>query len=354
MLIAFSNWIATGCTDTSSSESPQSESGTAAAVSPTERQAFLEDGVPPLTTEIAGTPVELADPGIVANEFGQEILSVKYARPVVVRTMAAEATLVLLSPTGERTDIFVQPGVLIQPQDKGTLTGITGGLLDHRGRLTSGLRAYVEMRAATVNGASPTAERVSNVIWIGNQEQLAKAMQMPRTAEPSPVQAPSPSLQPVPALAVTRGAPLWMRTGDRWARGYAMEDEKDGQVKLLIYLVRRDKPFLPWVATLPKSELRMESVAAMEFQANPLSFSDLADANDAKLSRHGVPNELKRVDPSKLEAGTEVLDFWNGMLDPCKTTGPPQAGSVPLQRVGLDNAQMVKPVKDLFLDPFGR
>jgi hypothetical protein len=48
-----------------------------------------------------------------------------------------------------------------------------------------------------------------------------------------------------------------------------------------------------------------------------------------------------------------VLDFWNGMLDPCKATGPAQDGTVPLQRVGLDNAKMVKPAAGLFLDPFG-
>jgi hypothetical protein len=44
---------------------------------------------------------------------------------------------------------------------------------------------------------------------------------------------------------------------------------------------------------------------------------------------------------------------WNGMLDPCRTTGPVKDDAVPIQRVGLDNAKMVKSVKQLFADPFG-
>ena len=132
-----------------------------------------------------------------------------------------------------------------------------------------------------------------------------------------------------------------------------MEDGNGDHLRLLIYLVRRDKPYLPWVVNLARPDLRIEQEAVVEFQRDPNSFRDLAEANDAKLSRHGVPNKLEPVDAHNLEVGTAVLDFWNGMLDPCRTTGPVKDDAVPIQRVGLDNAQMVKSAKGLFVDPFG-
>ena len=342
-----------GCSDAAAPESHEKVPVPQVAISPAEHQTYLESGLSSLSSELAVNPIQLSDPAIVANEFGQEMLSVNYSRPVVVRTMAAEVTLVLLSPSGERRSVYVQPGILIQPQDKGTLNGILSGVLDHRGRLAMGHRAFLEMRAATMNGTSTTAERVSDVVWIGNQEQLISAMQTLGTETPSLVPAMSPVLQAVPSQGVARGTPLWMRTGDSWTRGYAMENKKDGEIRLLIYLVRRDRPFLPWVVAMPKPELRMEEKAITEFQANLTSFSDLGDTNELKLSRHGVPNELKHLDESALPVGTEVLDFWNGMLDPCTTTSPPQNGTVAIQRIGLDNAQMVKYVRDLYYDPMG-
>lgn len=143
-----------------------------------------------------------------------------------------------------------------------------------------------------------------------------------------------------------------MRCGDRWSRGNEMEATHDESVMLLIYLVRRDKPFPPWSVSVPRSELRIESEAIVDYKRDPNSFGDLADAGDANLARHGVANRHARVDDD-LKVGTQILEFWNGMLDPCQTTGPVKEHTVSLRRIGLGNAQMVKPIKDLFIDPFG-
>lgn len=338
----------------SASTSASSSERNAALPSHEETERWLTTGVPPLADEIADAPVKLLEPVLEQNEFGQEILSVRYDRPKVVRTMASDLTLVLLPTSGGRADVYVAPGMLVQPQSSGKITGITERLLDYRGHLRSGMRAYLEMRAATIGGPAPQAQRVSEVIWLGSNDQLAAAIQKGSPAEVSPkAGVPEPSLQPAPSGKIAKGTPLWMRCGDRWAQGHALEDSDGAKVRLLMYLVRRDKPYQPWVADLPRSELRIEKEVLSELQRDPNAFHDLADADQSKLSRQGVPNKLEPVDPNHLPEGTAVLDFWNGMLDPCRTTGGVKDGAVPIQRVGLDNAQMFKSAKELYLDPFG-
>jgi hypothetical protein len=328
--------------------------GTAAArPSPEQVNAWLTTGLPSLAPDVSAAPIKLTDPQLAANEFGQEILTVNYERPVVVRTLAAEASLVLLPTLGGRVDVYVNPGTLIQPQGSGKLHGIPSNLLDYRGRPRSGMRVYLEMRTATMNMSAGKAARVSDVIWIGSEEQLFESVRKglpPAVTDNAAV--PEPALQPLASGRIPKGTPLWMRCGDRWARGNALEDAEGDRVGLLISLLRRDKPYLPWVAHLPRSELRIEQEALEELRRDAKAFHDLATANDAKLARQGVPNKLVPVDASNLKPGTGVLDWWNGMLDPCRTTGAVQGDNIPMQRVGLDNAKMVKPVKGLFLDPF--
>jgi len=333
--------------------SPASASGGSA---PSQQQvgAWLTSDLPPLADEIATAPIKLSEPQLVANEFGQEMLSVAYLRAAIVRTLASELNLVLLPAGDGRSSVFAQPATLIQPQGSGTLRGITEGLLDYRGRIRNGMRAYLEMRPATMNMTAGKLRRVSDVVWFGTREQLVDAVSKgppPSVATGTGVSL--PALQSVPSGPLPQGAPLSMRCGDRWSRGYALEPVAGDRVRLLVYLVRRDKPYMPWTVELPRSELRMEQDALADFRRDPNSFADLAAANDAKLARHGIPNKLVPVDTGSVKNGAAVLDFWNGMLDPCRTTGPVQDGSVPIQRVGLDNAKMVKSVKGLFVDPFG-
>jgi hypothetical protein len=261
---------------------------------------------------------------------------------------------VLLPATGGRAKVFVNPGILIEPRSGGKLHGITQNLLDHRGRIRAGTRSYLEMHAAGIHSAATKAERVSDVIWFGNDDQLVDAVLMghpPRVAENAG--SPEPDLQPVPSRRIGKGTPLWMRCGDRWSRASALDDREAVKIRLLIYLVRRDKPYMPWAAEISRHELRIEQPALVEFHRDPGSFREIADANDLKLSRQGIPNKLEPVNAADLKPGAPVLDFWNGMLDPCRTTGPVKDDAVPIQRVGLDNAKMVKSVKQLFVDPFG-
>ncbi len=325
-----------------------------AAVPPEQAATWLTVDVPPIVEGQMSPPIKLSDPQLTANEFGQEMLSVNYERPAVVRTLAADASLVLLPASGGRATVYVNPGILVQPQNAGKLTGITQNLLDHRGRIHGGMRVYLETHAASINGRGKP-ERASDVIWLGADEQLAAAVRQgppPKVADGAGIA--EPPLKPVPEGRIDKGTPLWMRCGDRWTRGNALEDSEKDQVRLLIYLVRRDKPFMPWAGDFKRDDLRIEQAALGEFRRDPKSFRDLADANDRKLARQGVPNKLEPVDPANLKVGTPVLDFWNGMLDGCRTTGEVKDGNVPIQRVGLDNAKMTKPAAGLFLDPFGK
>lgn len=315
--------------------------------------AWLATDLPPLAEGAAEPQVKLFDPQLTMNEFGQETLKIKYERSVVVRTLAADLSIVLLPVSGGRVTVLVNPAVLIQPQNSGNLFGIVQNMLDHRGRPRTGMRAYLEMHAASINLAPKKAERVSNVIWIGTDKQLAAAVRKGPPKAAGSASPPEPQLDDIPAGKIAKGTPLWMRCGDRWIRGHAAEDADGERIKLLIYLVRRDKPYLPWSVELPGKELRIDREALEEYQRDPGSFRDLADANDKKLARHGAPNKLEPVDPANLKVGTPVLDFWNGMLDPCRTTGEVKDGNVAIQRVGLDNAKMNKPAVGLFLDPFG-
>lgn len=325
-----------------------------APLSPKQAEAWLNSDIPPLAEEIATSPIKLSAPELIANEFGQETVSVAYKRPLVVRTMAAEVNLVLLPANGGQARVYAPPGTLVQPVDSGTIRGITEGLLDYRGKINHGIRAYLEMKPATMNMSAGKASRVSDVIWFGTQEQLAEAARKgPPPSVASGTGLTTPALQTVPSGEIPKGTPLTMRCGDRWSRGFAAEASSGDRVKLLVYLVRRDKPYMPWTVELPRTELRMEPDALADLQKNPAGFAEFATNNDMKLAQHGVPNKLVPVSPGSVKAGTAVLDFWNGMLDPCKATGPAQDGAVPLQRVGLDNAKMVKPAAGLFLDPFG-
>ncbi len=316
--------------------------------------AWLMSDLPPLADEIATAPIKLSEPQVVANEFGQEMLSVAYQRPAVVRTLASELNLVLLPAGGGRSSVFAQPGTLIQPQESGTLAESRRDCWTTADGFATACRAYLEMRPATMNLIAGKPQRVSDVVWFGTREQLVDAVRKgppPSVATGTGVSL--PALQSVPSGPLPQGAPLSMRCGDRWSRGYALAPVVGDRVRLLVYLVRRDKPYMPWTVELPRSELRMEQDALADFQRDPNSFADLAAANDAKLARHGVPNKLVPVDAGSVKNGAAVLDFWNGMLDPCRTTGPVQDGAVSIQRVGLDNAKMVKSVKGLFVDPFG-
>lgn len=335
-------------------ESDPSASPLVPAVSPAASEQWLQTDLPPLADEIAAQPVRLFNGKIEANDYGQELLTVSYDRPQVVRTMAANVTLVLLPAEGGRVDVYVPNGLLIQPQSEGRITGITEHLLNHRGRLCSGLRAYLEMRAATISGPAQRPVRVSEVFWMGSDSQLVTAMQA--GSPPNPSNAPDalqPKLTAAPAGPIEKGTPLWMRCGDRWVRGNVIARSESDQVPLLIYLVRRDNPYMPWEAVLPRSELRIEREALKELEADKNSFQDLADAIDTRISRLGVPKKLQPAVAQNLRKGSQVLAFWNGMLDPCRVIDEPTDGAVRLQRIGLDNAEMTKPTNELFLDPLG-
>jgi hypothetical protein len=361
--LVFGALVACGCNDLAApgqpaapanSSSPAQAPPAVSRPSPEQIASWLATDLPPIAEDVAKAPVKLSEPSLTANEFGQEILAATYERPAVVRTLAGELSLVLLPSPGGRIDVSQNPHVLLQPQGSGKLRGITRDLLDHRGRLRFGMRAYLEMRAATFGGSNKKPERVSEVVWFGSDDQLLQAIHMgapfPVVGQPG---VPPIDLQPAPSGKIERGTPLWMQCGDRWTRGNGASDNDAGNVQLLIYLVRRDRPYLPWLVELPRSELRIEAPALAEFRSNPHAFHDLAEGNDLKLARQGVPQKLVPVNAADLPTGAAVLDFWNGLLDPCRVTGPVQGDSVPIQRAGLDNAKMVKSAKGLFVDPFG-
>ena len=200
---------------------------------------------------------------------------------------------------GGRAGLFMNPGILVQPQNGGQLHGISQNLLDHRGRLRSGMRVYLEMRAATINATGNRPKCVSNVIWFGREDQLVETVRKglpPKAAEN--VTIPEPALQPIPSSRITKGTPVWMQCGDRWTRGNALEDSNADQIRVLIYLVRRDKPYLPWVVNVPRQKLRIEQEALIEFQRDPESFRDLAETNDLKLSRMVCPINWCRSMPT--------------------------------------------------------
>src|SRR5205807_2410684 len=132
--------------------------------------AWLSSDVPPLAEGSAKPQVKLLNPQSTTNDFGQEMFSAKYERAAVVRALASDLSVVLLPATGGRAAVPVNPGILIQPQNAGDLFGILQHTLDHRGRLRSGMRVYLEMHAASINAGGKKAERVSDVVWLGSDK----------------------------------------------------------------------------------------------------------------------------------------------------------------------------------------
>ena len=96
-----------------------------------------------------GTPFTIKQVEISRNHVDQEIIKAEYERtPAVIRTLAKEIKLVILPVGGGRYEAWSDPGIAISPRQSRTINGITDSLLDYRGKIPDGARAYIEMTLA--------------------------------------------------------------------------------------------------------------------------------------------------------------------------------------------------------------
>src|SRR5689334_12886936 len=91
-----------------------------------------------------GAPFTIKKIDISRNHVDQEIVRAEYERtPEVIRTLAKEIKLVILPVGGGRYEAWADAGIAISPRQSGTINGITDSLIDYRGKIPGGARAYI-------------------------------------------------------------------------------------------------------------------------------------------------------------------------------------------------------------------
>ncbi len=95
------------------------------------------------------TPFTIEKIDISRNHVDQELVSAEFVRtPEIIRVLPKEMKLVILPVGGGRFDLGTHPGIAASPQQSGAIHSITDMLIDYRGKIPGGARAYIEMTAA--------------------------------------------------------------------------------------------------------------------------------------------------------------------------------------------------------------
>jgi hypothetical protein len=310
--------------------------------------AWLAKYVPP--TFEGGTPFTIKKVDVSRNHVDQEIVKAEYERtPQVIRTLAKEIKLVILPVGGGRHEAWADPGIAISPRQSGTINGITDALLDYRGKIPGGARAYVEMTVANV-AKKQDPVRVSNVFWIGSQEEL-KAAQKKDPADPADKELHAVALKTVgDSDVVPAGLPVRWAGGTHWFKGTVMEKSAAGQpLKLIVYLARPGGLYLPWSVTAKRGDVKVETAALAAAQKDTTPFDDNLRAVKGRLAQGNAPHALKAVG-DKVVKGDRVVWFGFHGLMGGEALEDAAAGRVKVRDTRFMQESTVE-VAQLFVDP---
>jgi hypothetical protein len=315
-------------------------------------QAWLDSGLPPMIDAEQPAPFELASVVFSTNHVDQQLLKADSRRLRAVRTLPDRVTLVILPFGGGRYDVYWDPGIVNGPAASGTISGVVDNLLDYRGEIPGGARAYLEMVPSSPIERKPPV-RLSPGFWIGTDEVLASAM---RSAPPVATDAtdndPSPATVPVPAdVMLPEGTPIRFLAADQWRRATVWKTAKPGEpVTLLAYLARPGGLFRPWELDVDWRDTRIESAALEELRMDSHYFDERFNTYRQRVASSDAPLRLEPA-AGRPVAGQRLLAFWGGGLDPVEVVSVVQEDVVRVRRTGLDRAEMDKQLASLYIDP---
>jgi hypothetical protein len=268
---------------------------------------WLEKYLPPKFE--GGTPFTIKKVEVSRNHVDQEIIRVEYERmPEVIRSLAKEMKLVILPARGGRHVARADASIGISPRQSGSIGGITDSLLDYRGKIRGGARAYLEMTLANaIKKQDPV--RVSNVFWMGSQEEL-QAAQKKDPPDPGNKELSAISLSGLADDAdVPAGMPVRWAAGTHWYQGTVMEKGTVGKpLKLAVYLARPGGLYLPWYVSANRSDVKIETVALEAAKTDMAFFNDRLRAVKGRIGKGDAPFTLKAAG-EKVSKGDRILWF---------------------------------------------
>lgn len=187
----------------------------------TDRADWLTSGLPPLIDPNKAAPFEITKLTLTRNHVDQEIMRAECRRSWLVRVLPVEVKLVILPSAGGRYAFYAPERMVQSPQPTTVFTAVGDYLLNFRGEIPGGARAYLEMRSGISFREKNPPARISRVFWIGTEEQLATAMKKGPPPSMRSGKSTSPETVPLPeAVTLPLGTPvrLWANGRTRYAR----------------------------------------------------------------------------------------------------------------------------------------
>lgn len=316
-------------------------------------QAWLETGLPAVIDAGKEPPFEITGIKFERNHCDQELLTAQCRRSRVITTLAEEVKLVILPSGGGRYAVHAPRQMTISPQAAERFGAITDFLLNYRGEIPGGARAYLEMRAASPVDRKP-AVRISKVAWIGTQEQLAAAM---KKGPPPTVEAGQSAKVTTVALsdnvALPVGVPVQYQLGGHTRAAKVYEAAQPGSPVLLqVFLARPGGLFKPWIVEALRQDIRVEPEVLQAAAAEPEQFATRLRNQQQLLTsmRLGAPQRLTPAAGETIAVGQRLLMFSLGNLSSMEATAPPENGVITL-RNPKGGKETRAELAHLYLDP---
>lgn len=316
--------------------------------------AWLETDLPPLIEPGKEPPVEITSIKLSHNHCDQELLDVECRRTGQITTIPEEVKLVILPSRGGRYPVTAPRGMFIGPGRSERFGGISNRLLNYRGEIPGGARAYMEMRKASPID-NPPPVRISKVYWIGTTDQLTQAMKSP-PPKVEPGQSPNVETVELPAnIALPLGTPLQFQIGGGWSPAKVAEETgTTGDLIVQVFLARPGGLYKPWIADADRRFVRIETDALKAVQENPNQFAVTLRNQQQLVSsmKLGPAQRLKAATPQTVVAGQRLLTFSLGNLTSLEATGPAEDGVVPVRNPKGGQESRVE-LANLYIDPEG-
>jgi len=327
--------------------------GQAAFAQDKNTQVWLELGLPPLIDPAKEPPHEITGVKFERNHCDQEILTAECRRVWQITTIPDEVKLVILPSRGGRSAHYAPRGMTMGPQKSERFGAITESLLNYRGEIPGGARAYLEMRRATPNDR-PAPVRISKVYWIGTSDQLAAAVKKgpPPTLEPG--QSPNVEMVNLPAnTALPIGTPIQFQIGGRWTPAMVYEAAgTTGDLIVQVFLARPGGLYKPWIADADRSAVRIEPDVLQAIRENAGQFAERLRSRQQQLTSMnlGAPQRLKAATAETISVGQGLLMFSLGNITALQAAGAAENGVVTVRSPKGGKESRVELI-NLYLDP---
>ena len=315
-------------------------------------QKWLESDLPPLFDVKKEPPFVISSLSIRRNDIGQELLRGEYRRSWLITVLPREVKLVILPSGGGRyaLSLWGPAGIVNGPQSSDVIGGISDNLLDFRGQIPGGARAYLEMLLETPGSAAPRF-RISRVHWLGTDEQLVSAVkQGPPPQIERGVSADVKTVELPADTHLIRGVPLRFFLGGFHRKATVWGDSADGPVTVLVFLARPGGLYHPWIAQAERKDLRVEPGVLDELTQNDDFFRDAFQTAQRNLERHDAPRKLVPAAEHPIAAGQRLMQFSLGSLESVEAVAKPDNGVV-LVRSPKGGKESRRELAHLYVDP---